>query len=63
MSHGTETSELFDVYVDQFIRTFPLIATHRFGRKAESVLRPKRCKIRLTVAGNIPTSAAICLPV
>jgi len=32
MSHGTDASELFDVDVDQFARTFPLIATHRFGR-------------------------------
>ena len=32
MSHGTDASELFDVDVDQFARTFPLIATHRFSR-------------------------------
>jgi hypothetical protein len=38
LSHGTDASELFDIDVDQFARTFPLIATHRCGR-----LKPRAC--------------------
>ena len=59
-----EPAELFDVDVDQFAGMLALVAAHRLGRlQSREPVQPSRRRMRLTVAGETPTSAAICLPV
>ena len=59
-----EFAELLDVDMDDLARGGPLVAADRLGRlSANSRLRPRRLRMRLTVAADTPTSAAICLPV
>jgi hypothetical protein len=61
MSHRADPAELFDVGVDQLARLVTLIAPGSAGSKAESLFKPSLRRIRLTVAGEISTSAAILL--
>ena len=59
-----EAAELLDVDVDQLAGMLALVAADRLGRLEGLMrLRPRRLRMRLTVAGETPTSAAICLPV
>ena len=64
MAHGADASEFLDIEMDQFAGMMALVAPDRLGwSKAEILLRPSRRRMRLTVAGDTPTSAAICLAV
>ena len=64
MSHRADPAELLDVEVDKLAGVLALIAADRLGRLQRGHLfRPSRRRMRLTVAGDIPISAAICLPV
>jgi hypothetical protein len=57
-------AELLDVDVDEFARVFAFVAA-RAGSAGSSALRrlsPSRLRTRLTVAGDTPTSRAICSP-
>ena len=59
-----ELAELLDVDVDDLAGRGAFIAADRLGRlSADSRLRPRRLRRRLTVAAETPTSAAISLPV
>ena len=59
-----EAAELLDVDVDQLAGMLALVAADRLGRlEGLERLRPSRLRMRLTVAGETPASAAICLPV
>lgn len=59
-----ETPELLDVDVNDLAWALALILTFRLGRlQIAYPVNPKRRRMRLTVAGDTSTSAAICLPV
>jgi hypothetical protein len=61
MSDLLETAEFLDVEVNQLGRMSVLLRAAGSPRpRDESLLRPSRRKMRLTVAGDTPTSAAIC---
>src|SRR5437764_952475 len=64
MADPIEFAELLDVDVDNLAGRGAFIAADRLGgSRAESRLRPSRLRMRLTVAVETPTSAAISLPV
>jgi hypothetical protein len=64
MSHRADPAELFDVNVDEFARVLTLIAPNWFGRlQSTQFIQSQPTQTRLTVAGETPVSAAICLPV
>jgi hypothetical protein len=55
-----ELTEFFDVDMDEFARVLRLVATHRLGRfQRRQPVEPQARRIRLTVAGEMPRSAAI----
>src|ERR1700722_16906599 len=64
VADAIELAELFDVDVDDLAGSCALVAADRLGgSRAESRLRPSRFRMRLIVAAETPTSAAICSPV
>jgi hypothetical protein len=60
-----ELAQLLDVDVDDLAWGGAFIAADRLGRleRRRAVLRRNRFRMRLTVAAETPTSAAICSPV
>ncbi|BAB52320.1 mlr5962 [Mesorhizobium japonicum MAFF 303099] len=59
-----EAAEFLDVDMDHLAWVIALIASDRFGRLISlSRDSPARLRTRLTVAGETPTSMAMCLPV
>ena len=65
MADPVEAAELLDVDVDQLAGVLALVAADRLGRLevADRGSGPRRRRMRLTVAGETPAWAAICLPV
>ena len=64
MADPIEPAELLDVDVDHLAGMLALVAADRLGRlERRQPVTPSRLRMRLTVAGETPTSAAICLPV
>jgi hypothetical protein len=63
MPDNADFAEPFNVDVDQLAGTLALVAAARPVPEHWVLLRPRRRKMRLTVAGETPTAAAICLPV
>ena len=64
MADVVEPAELLDVDMDELAGMLALVAADRLGRLQRcQPVEPRRCRMRLTVAGETPVSAAICLPV
>jgi len=64
MADLVELAELFEVDVNELPGTLALVATRdSAGSSALSLLSPRCRKIRLTLAGEIASSLAICAPV
>jgi hypothetical protein len=64
VADAVEPAELLDADMDRFAESSRLSRrTGSAGLSAVMRLRRRRLRIRLTVAGELPTSAAVCLPV
>ena len=62
--HGANTAKLLDIDVDEFARVLALVAPDRFSwLQGAELVQAEPTQTRLTVAGDTPVSAAICLPV
>jgi hypothetical protein len=64
MSYVVEPAKFLDVDVDELTRMFTLVTEHWLGwlQRCEPI-EPRRRRMRPTVAGEMPSSAAICWPV
>jgi hypothetical protein len=64
MAGPYEPAELFDIDMDELAGFLALVAANGLGGLQIAIrLNPKRRRMRWAVAGDTPTSAAICLPV
>ena len=64
VTNPIEPAEFFDADVDDLVGSGALVATDRLGGlERGKPVEAKAPEIRLTVAGETPTSAAICSPV
>src|SRR6516164_7398967 len=63
MAHRADPAELLDIDVDELTRLFPLVTADGLRLQSAQLVQAQTTKTRLTVAGETPTSVAICLPV
>jgi len=64
MADAIDPAELLDVDVDHLARMLALVKAHWFARLQRiNSVEPERLRMRLTVAGDSRSAAAICLPV
>ena len=63
VAHRADPPELFDIEMDELARMLTFITPDRFGRLQGELVQSQTAETRLTVAGDTPVAAAICLPV
>jgi hypothetical protein len=64
VADAVEAAEFFDVDVEQLARLLALVAAHRLGRfERAQFVEAEPFEGAATLAGEMPSSAPICLPV